>query len=184
MVLLDTLADVTGWLSNVEAVWLNYHAAQVIEGCIVEIGSYQGKSTIALALNASVPVYAIDPHLEHTDEIGGVFGPEDRPVFAVNIAQAGLQERVCPINLTSDHARQGWQQPIGLLFIDGAHNEEQVGRDTFGWLPFVLPDGIIALHDRTWPDIERVLRYLDSNSQVQRYGLCDSIQAYRKLPCD
>lgn len=184
MALLEILAPVTGWLSNVEAIWLNYHAAQITEGCIVEIGSYQGKSTIALALNASVPVYAIDPHHAHTDEVGAVFGPEDRPIFDANIAQAGLQERVYPINLTSDHARQGWQQPIGLLFVDGAHNEEQVSQDVFGWLRHLLPGGLLAIHDRSWPAIERVLSTLDEYPYIQRYGLCDSIQAYRKYPCD
>ncbi len=183
MALLEVLAPVTGWLSNVEAVWLNYHAAQVTEGCIVEIGSFQGKSTIALALNASVPVYAIDPHHAHTDEVGADFGPEDRTVFAANIAQAGVHN-VWSLDRASDDVLKSWGAPIGLLFIDGAHNYEQVVRDVFGWLRYIVPGGLLVIHDRTWPDIERVLNTLDEYPYIQRYGLCDSIQAYRKLPCD
>ncbi len=183
MAILETLATVTGWLSGNEAAWLNLHAAQVTEGCIVEIGSYQGKSTIALALNAAVPVYAIDPHHNHTDEIGAVFGPADRAAFHNNIVQAGVQKRVCPVNLTSDHAAQGWQERIGLLFIDGAHNYLQVDRDVYNWLPYILPDGVLAIHDRAWPDIADVLHRLNGNRGLRRYAICDSIQAYRKLPC-
>lgn len=180
---LDMLAEITGWLSVNEANWLNHMARQTHDGVIVEIGSFQGKSAIALALGAAhgVPVYTIDPHHAHTDEIGATFGPQDRAALYRNITAADLGETICVVNLTSDHAVQGWREPIGLLFVDGAHNFEQVKRDVLSWLPHVLEHGLIAIHDRTWPDIQRLISLLSEHEGVRQYAMCDSIIAYRKV---
>src|SRR5258708_36927307 len=61
------LANATGgWLSPAEGDLLFHLASQCRAGCIVEIGSFQGKSITYLAAGseagASVPVYSIDPH--------------------------------------------------------------------------------------------------------------------------
>lgn len=181
MAILEVLADITGWLSDNEAEWLNHQAAKVKNACIVEIGSYQGKSTIALALNATVPVFAIDPHEDHIDEIGGAFGSADRARFHENIVQAGVQERVCPINLASRQAQQLWSKPIGLLFVDGAHNYIDCRFDCFAYLDYVVEGGILAVHDRTWPDIERVLNELKQSQHLAYLETCDSLVAFRKV---
>lgn len=179
---LEVLSSVTGWLSDNEAVYLNTMAAQVqAPNVIVEIGSFQGKSTIALALNSSVPVYAIDPHHDHTDEIGGVFGSSDRARFAENIVAAGVHERVCPVNLTSNEAYSGFNHPVGLLFIDGGHNFNQVRDDVFGWGSYLIAGGLLCIHDRTWSDIERVLDMLnmpDCPLCLNRLPDCDSMAVY------
>src|SRR5258708_12129029 len=61
------LANATGgWLSAAEGDLLFHLASQCRAGCIVEIGSFQGKSITYLAAGseagASLPVYSIDPH--------------------------------------------------------------------------------------------------------------------------
>jgi hypothetical protein len=57
----------------------------VRDGCIVEVGSYRGRPTAALALGSlsgfQVPVYAVDPQEEFKGIYGGQFGPEDRGAF-------------------------------------------------------------------------------------------------------
>jgi predicted O-methyltransferase YrrM len=176
--LMSILQHVTGWLSDNEALCLNQSAARVkAPNVIVEIGSFQGKSTIALALNSSVPVFAIDPHEAHTDEIGGVFGPADRAKFHENIVAAGVHERVCPINLTSDAAYAGWHDFIGLLFIDGAHNYEQIERD-IQWASWMDTGGLLCVHDKTWGDVERILFELNRNKCLKRLSDCDSMAIY------
>ena len=179
MAIINHLENVVGWLSDNEARWLNLYASQITEGCIVEIGSYQGKSTIALALNASVPVYAIDPHYNHTDEIGGAFGRQDAAHFYINIMKAKVSEKVYPIHLPSYELAGCWTKPISLIFIDGAHSYEAVKQDIEGFLPHMVSGGIIAIHDSTWPDIERYLHELDNNPKVQRWQRQDSICAYQ-----
>lgn len=182
--LLSILQNVIGWLSDNEALYLNQAASRVQPpNVIVEIGSFQGKSTIALALNSQVPVFAIDPHHEHTDEIGGVFGPADRARFAENIVAAGVQERVCPVNLTSDDVHRAWstgshQPRIGLLFVDGAHHHDQVCRDIYGWWYWIIPGGLLCIHDKTWPDIADVIDSLSDIDYLKRLPDCDSMAVY------
>src|SRR5260221_13306667 len=60
------LANATGgWLSPAEGDLLFHLASQCRAGCVVEIGSFQGKSITYLAAGseagASVPVHSIDP---------------------------------------------------------------------------------------------------------------------------
>ena len=61
----EHISNIGGWLQKEEALFL-YKLAQEVQGGlkIVEIGSYEGKSTISLALGAgsNVQVIAIDPH--------------------------------------------------------------------------------------------------------------------------
>src|SRR4051812_26267900 len=65
----ELLAGIDGWLHPAEAAVLHHlatEAARLGAGPIVEIGSWQGRSTVALATAArvwGVPVVAIDPHL-------------------------------------------------------------------------------------------------------------------------
>ena len=60
-------ANVEGWLDDSEGAYLYSLAQQCSKlGCIVEIGSWKGKSTIWLAKGSESvggeKVYAIDPH--------------------------------------------------------------------------------------------------------------------------
>ncbi|MDZ5610671.1 class I SAM-dependent methyltransferase, partial [Bacillus pseudomycoides] len=67
--LLSIVENIEGWLSKYEQFALLHLPSMVdhLSGDIVEIGSYKGKSTVALALGSSLlstkkrPIYAIDP---------------------------------------------------------------------------------------------------------------------------
>ena len=120
-------------------------------GTIVEIGSFQGASTIALATateTSKIPVYAIDPHEPFSGELNCYpFSQADRAAFMTNILDAGVVERTKLINLPSAQVVKCWNKQIGLLFLDGAHEEAAVFADLVNWAKFVKPSGIIALHD-------------------------------------
>ena len=63
---LIAIDETPGWLSLDEAALLYHLARQTTTGSIVEVGSYRGRSTVALAKGALAggnrPVYAVDPH--------------------------------------------------------------------------------------------------------------------------
>jgi predicted O-methyltransferase YrrM len=134
-----------GMIGDQEAALLTRLAAGVDTGCIVEVGSYRGMSTIALAQGARVAVYAIEPHEEFTGVLGGQFGPADRRAFFENLLQAGVVEKVRLVNLSSEVVAPGWTQPVGLLWIDGDHRYEAVRRDFECWEPHLR--GLVAFHD-------------------------------------
>ncbi len=149
---LETLLDgVEGWLPLPEARYLSERAREC-GGDVVEIGSYRGRSTIALAHGLALAgvegaqVYAIDPHAPAQGVHGGAFGPRDRKAFFRNLLAADLVERVALINLPSQAAVRAWDREIALLFIDGDHRYEQVRHDAFAWTPF-LRDGGLAIFD-------------------------------------
>jgi hypothetical protein len=142
---------VEGMIGEPEAALLTRLATEVGEGCIVEIGSYRGMSTIALARGARVPVYAIEPHEEFTGVLGGTFGPADRRAFFENLLRAGVVEQVRLVNLSSEVVAPGWQLPVGLLWIDGDHRYEAVRRDFECWEPHLR--GPVAFHDAIQPTL-------------------------------
>lgn len=152
---LDTiLSTVKGWLDADEARMLHDCAACVDNGCIVEIGSYRGRSTLVLATPAKVPVYSIDPYLPSDNE---QFGDVDREQWYWQIASGGVANRVRAVHLTSLQAQAVWQEPIGLLFIDGAHDALSVTLDFVTWQRHVVNGGLIALHDSDWTGVKATL---------------------------
>ena len=146
-----SLDELPGWLTAEEGETL-YRLARACtgRGVIVEIGSWRGKSTTCLGLGSKagnrVPVFAVDPHSEHT------FGD-----FSRNMEEAGLTDLVTPVPGRSQELAEGFDQPIELLFIDGAHQYELVNEDFDRWVPKVVEGGVVAMHDTTWfPGPKRV----------------------------
>lgn len=166
--------EIPGWFGENEAALLQSLARDVRpNGTIVEIGSYRGRSTVALATatadNGAI-VWSIDPH--HVHEAGGYqFGPADHVALLQNVLAAGVAERVRFIELYSSEAINGWNRKryIDLLFIDGAHEYDEAKYDFDCLQVFVYKDGLIALHDSTgaWEGPTRVVQEaLDSGQWV------------------
>ena len=66
-----------------------------------------------------------------------------------------------PINLLSKEVAEVWYLDIGMLFIDGSHDYDSVMSDLSSWVPHVLDNGLIALHDvgnETAPGVDEALK--------------------------
>lgn len=171
------MVKVVGAITDREAKWL-YQAARKTsaKGVVVEIGSFLGKSTVALAKGAS-KVYAIDPHLGGR-VIGKKFSGPTYPKFLANLRLAGVRQKVVPIRKFSFEAIKNWKRPIRLLFIDGNHSYAAVRRDILDWEPWVVPGGIIACHDALNPaeGVSRAInKYLLDTKKLASLGVVDSI---------
>jgi len=142
---------INGMISLDEADLLFRLAAQADgSGCIVEVGSFRGRSTTALAQGArSSPVFAIEPHEPFTGELGGKFGPQDRAAFFRTMLKSKGYERVRLVNLSSAIVTPGWCQPVALLWIDGDHSHEGVRNDWNAWKPHLAPRAVVAFDDST-----------------------------------
>jgi hypothetical protein len=154
---LVNVMSVEGALTAAEAKLL-YNAAECIrDGCIVEIGSWRGRSTAALAYGSragyGVPVYAVEPHERFRDVLGGEYlGTGDRAAFMQNMLRLGLTDIVRLVNLSSE-CIASWPDVVGLLWVDGDHRYMGVKRDLNIWLPYLRPDATIVFHDSTNPRI-------------------------------
>jgi predicted O-methyltransferase YrrM len=147
--------DTDGATSPEELFHLFELAQCVRDGCIVEVGSWRGRSTVALALGSrrayNVPVYAIEPHEPFHDVCGGAYGSHDRVKFFENMTAAAVLDIVRLVNLSSEYVTKDWPFSVGLLWIDGDHSYRGVKRDIACWLPHLRPDATIAFHDAIEP---------------------------------
>ena len=131
-------------------------------GPLLEIGSYCGKSTIylgAAAREEGVELYSIDHHRGSEEHQPGeeYFDPrlfdeskgrvDTWPIFQKTIADAGLNDVVEGIVGDSAEIAKTWDEPLGLVFVDGGHSAAAAHADYEGWSPHILPGGLLVIHD-------------------------------------
>ena len=136
------------------------------EGPVLEVGTYCGKSAIWLggaAREVGGTVFTVDHHRgseenqagwEHHDPtlVDPDAGLMDTlPVFRATIAAAGLEDQVVAVVGRSEVVSRWWRTPLSLLFIDGGHGVEPARADYRGWVPWVMPGGVLVIHD-VFPD--------------------------------
>ncbi len=149
------VADVDGWMTEGQARALfDAAAACPAGGRIVEIGSFQGRSTIVLALGApsGVEIVAIDPHAGNDrgpQEITGFEAEagDDHERFETNLTRAGVRGRVTHIREFSDRAHGQVPGPIDVLYVDGAHRYRPARADIAEWGAEVSDGGAMLIHD-------------------------------------
>ena len=73
-----------------------------------------------------------------------------------------------------------WEKPIELLWIDGDHSFQSVKRDFEIFFPHVVEGGIIAFHDSTSFDVQKVVLQVFKSSAFDQVGLVSSITWGRK----
>ena len=155
----------TGFMPPAEGVALYEAAARYADvGPVLEIGTYQGKSTIYLAAGARPQVTVTVDHHRGSEEhqpgweyhdpslVDDATGRIDTlPRLRDTLHKAGLEDDVVVIVARSQLLASVWSQPVGLLFLDGGHTEEQAQADYGSWEPHVARHGAIAIHD-VFPD--------------------------------
>ncbi len=144
--------QIEGWLTEAEGMLLMECARTAPVGEVVEVGSYHGRSTVALA--SVRPVWAVDPHEGDMGE-PTMREPSWEP-FLKNIG--GLP--VTPVRRRSYEVT--WSLPIGMLFIDGMHNYEFVSQDYRHFRPYLVPRALVAFHDYGDSATPDIARFVDS----------------------
>ena len=136
---------IQGWLSKNEANLLT-HFAKKSDGAIVEIGSFQGKSTVAMAKVTKNKIYAIDPHYLKS--------------YRKFLANTKKYKNIIPVKKTSMAANKNWRQKISLLHIDGNHEYKFAKQDLQLWLPHLKDDGVVICHDAfcPFPDVFKAIK--------------------------
>lgn len=151
---LKSYFDLTEGMINFEEALLLYRLAKAVEsGCIIEVGSYRGRSAVFLgrgSLDGNTPkIYAVDPHEDFVGVLGGIFGPKDRTAFYQAMLSTECSAIVSLINLKSEMFTSMWKKRVSLLWIDGDHSYQGVKHDFECWLPHLENEAIIAFDDST-----------------------------------
>lgn len=180
------IIDVHGFLNPNEAGLLRDLAAAAPKGgVIVELGSYRGKSTVALAWGAQqsgATVWAIDPH-ESYKQGETDFGPLDNSAFLQNIVRMEVSDVVRVINLPAEEVSIIWHRPIDVLFLDANHEYEFIDRDFRQWAVAVKVQGVIAMHDTggNWPGVTRFVEELLAAGVWEKIAMADATSVFRRV---
>lgn len=153
---LDNAKLIQGWMSDGELSFLAEQASKA--QTILEIGSWQGRSTRALADNSSdnTLIVAVDPW---NYKIGGGFKSdmETYSMFRRNLKKHLESEKVIPVQKLFKDYHSAIK--FDFIFIDGDHFARQVKHDINKSLTLLNEGGIIAGHDYcdVWPDVKKVV---------------------------
>ena len=150
-----------------------------VEGLIVEIGCWQGRSTVALA-NAVAPrtVHAVDTWQGSPGEVSAALAAS-RDVFAE--FQANVAE------LTAGNVeihRMGWRdflptvsEPVAFAFIDAEHSYREVYDNVAALIPMMASGGVLCGDDMHHPPVRRALLDLLPADEV---WACTTVWSWRK----
>ncbi len=153
--------DLCGWMYDDELEFL-YNIANQMES-IVEIGTFNGRSTHALISGSKVTkIYCVDPWQDQSEWL-----PKDTQSkaeyryrgFLQMLKSMKAEDRVTVLRTTSVEASKLFEdKSIDMVFIDGLHELEAVQEDIECWLPKV--NKLISGHDyeqMVCPDVKTVV---------------------------
>ena len=184
-----TVRNIAPWdsVTNPEGRLLYKLAKRCKNGCIVEIGSWKGRSTIWLAKGSlagcNPTVYAIDPHTG-TATHEQYNRKETLDEFHLNMKEAEVTNIVKPLVMTSEKASKGWDKSVGFAFIDGSHDYKSVLFDFTTWACCMANGGVAALHDTVGYDGPHkvAINHLFKSRKFAHIGVCHKITYARKVP--
>lgn len=161
--------SISGWMTRDELRWLAQTAAT--RYTILEIGSYEGRSTLALARATPGVVYACDDWRGESDRPTAARDLRQR--FVTNLKAELRAGKVLMLEMSSQQLQAHYRSKPHLLgngfdciFLDGSHDANSVRSDITGWLPYLKPHGLLAGHDAGLPGVREALADVLPNATV------------------
>ena len=154
---IENALKIKGWMTQDELRWLAKEAANHFN--IVEIGSWRGRSTRALADNCSGRITAVDGFVGSPfDTPDGMWPdmaaqiPANDPDYIYNefMKNVGYLAKVRTLRMLSLEGAVFLHQECAqfdMIFIDAGHDYEHVKEDILAWRPLLAPGGLFCGHD-------------------------------------
>lgn len=148
--------DIEGWMQEEELLWLSETAARM--GSIVEIGSWKGRSTYAMATHTKGKVICIDhfkgsPGERDTNHAEAKQGN----IYEQFFKHIGHLENVSILKMDSIEASHLFaSNSVDMVFIDGDHSELGALADILAWKRVARK--LLCGHDGNMEEIEKALK--------------------------
>jgi hypothetical protein len=168
-----------GGVSLAELAVLATAAASVQHGAeIIEIGTFDGRTTLNFALNAAahLKIFTLDLPPDVATKFmhaPGERGYVDKPIPGRHFRNAPSEwQRSCAriTQLLGDSATFDWSPHhgrAGLVFVDGSHAYDSVVADSNAALRLVANRGVIIWHDYgAWEGVTRALEELEATRHL------------------
>ncbi len=162
-----------------ELAMLALAAADVPAGSeIIEIGTFDGRTALNLAINAppGVSIATLDLPADQVSALAIEDSERryvDKPAPGARLRSCGgpwraYAERV--VQLRGDSATFDWSPHVGragLVFVDGSHAYDYVRKDSETAMRLIRPGGIVLWHDYgVWPGVNQALEELESGRHL------------------
>lgn len=154
---IDRALTIPGWMDEDELAWLARAASE--HRRIVEVGSFLGRSTRALADNTAGVVYALDNWLGPME----VDMSTDERKLLESRFRAHLADHLATgkvIAIKGDHALPPRGIGPDMVFIDGDHSMEAAAHDIGYWAAELAPGGLLCGHDYDHPPVREAVHAL------------------------
>lgn len=133
---IERARSITGHMTESELIYLAELAAK--SSCIVEIGSWQGRSLRALADNTDGIVFSVD-----------IWRDGGEAEYDANLADL-LGSKIFKVKMRSEEAAIMFMFAgitFDAIFIDAYHDYSDISSDINAWKPLLRDGGIICGHD-------------------------------------
>jgi predicted O-methyltransferase YrrM len=181
---------VPGFLKHGEAALLrycvDYVAAIARAPVIVEVGSWKGRSAVAigdiLRRLSRGKLYAVDPHQGDRGVANRTAEPTLK-AFLKNVKAFGLDDVVIPLVCETKDVL--WKIPVDMVFVDGLHDYENVKRDFDTFDPHLKLGGLVCFHDygrRALPDVTRFVHEVLARDEYAQLFRHLSVFVVQKAP--
>jgi len=152
--------QIGGMMRPTELQWLADQAEKHYR--IVEIGSWIGRSTRALADNTRGSVYAVDTW-------AGSWQTDDDPdfqrggpdwLYSTFLKNTSDCAAVIPYRMSSLDAAKLFEAEdlFDMIFIDGSHDYDNVRADILAWRPLLASGGLLCGHDYKYDPCDPIKR--------------------------
>jgi glycosyltransferase involved in cell wall biosynthesis len=189
-----SLNNIPGWFSIIEGKACIKHLKKTkIDGHILEIGHFCGKSTIYLSkgIRKNEKIFSIDKHstkIFSGKTISNTKIPlHPQKIFLENINKYNLEDKVIAFFCDSKKIPVAIEQErFRFILVDGSHDYNDVKRDFHNYTRFLKKDGIIAFHDANgiYSHVGPRILCIEIKENNSRYKLIDkkgSIIFFKKI---
>lgn len=139
---------VSGWMSKLELDWLREKAKTRM--VVVEVGCWMGITTRELAAVTPGKVYAVDTWEGSAEHKALLAGKDADFLFRNFQGNVNGHQNVVPIRRHSVNAAEEFKA-MGIcpdmVFIDAAHDYENVKADILAWREVLAEGGLLCGHD-------------------------------------